>query len=89
MGFLWAMSLPGLVVALFVLAAIERFTGRLPWRRRRPPASAVGLDEMTALFYATKHHELQQRHTELMLRDDAEDGAGGPPRLRFELDRPS
>jgi hypothetical protein len=60
MGFLWAMTLPGLVVALLVLAAVERFTGWLPWPRRRAPGSAVSLDEVNALFYATKHYELQQ-----------------------------
>ena len=94
MGLLWAMSLPGLACLLVVLAALERLglwaTGRswLPWRRRRPGAdlSAAGLDELTALFYATKHHELEQRRTELVLREDI--GAGAPGRLRFDLGAP-
>lgn len=30
---------------------------------------------MTALFSATKHHELAQRRTEQMLREDEGDGA--------------
>jgi len=80
---LWAMTIPGLACLLVVLVALERFGlwmgGRswLPWRRRRTRAamSATSLDELTALFYATKHHELQQRRTELMLRDDEGDGA--------------
>lgn len=89
MAFLWAMTIPGLVCALVLLAALERFgswlggRSRLPWRRGSGrPLSATGLDEVTALFYATKHHELAQRRTELMLRYDEGDGA---PR-RFRLD---
>ena len=86
------MSLPGLACLLVVLVALERFglwaSGRswLPWRRRRtrPEASAAGLDELTALFAATKHHELQQRRTELVLRQDPADGA--PWRIRVERD---
>jgi uncharacterized protein DUF6191 len=80
------MSLPGLVCLLVALAAVERL-GRwtLPWRRGRgTPLSAAGIDEVTALFYATKHHELQQRRTELVLRDDQ--GDGDRP-FRFDLDR--
>lgn len=85
------MTLPGLACLLVLLAALERLglwaTGQswLPWRRNRraTPASAAGLDEMTALFYGTKHLELEQRRTELMLRDDADDAA--PRRLRLDL----
>ena len=92
MGYLWAMSLPGLVCLLVALAALERLglwaggRSRLPWRRRRPHAemSSAGLDEISALFYATKHFELDQRKTELMLRDDA--GEGDRRRFRLELD---
>jgi hypothetical protein len=86
---MFALSLPGLVCLLVALAAVERFGGwtarrLLPWRRRRTtPVSAVGLDEMTALFYATKHHELQQRRTELMLREEDGDGDRRPFRLEF------
>ena len=79
---LWVMTIPGLACLLVVLAALERFGlwmgGRswLPWRRRTDTSmSATSMDELTALFYATKHHELQQRRTELMLRDDEGDGA--------------
>jgi hypothetical protein len=92
MGFFWAMSIPGLACLLVVLAALERlgiwFSGRswLPWRRPKQNAvvSATGFDQVTALFYATKHYELEHRNTELMLRDDADDGA--PRRFRLDLD---
>jgi Family of unknown function (DUF6191) len=50
--------------------------------RVRGAASATGLDELTALFYATKHYEMEQRRTELVLREDT----GDADRLRFDLD---
>lgn len=85
------MSLPGLVCLLVLLVALERlglWFGRrswLPWRRRasdRPELSApAGLDEFAAWLYAGKRVELRQRNTELMLRDDAEDGA---PRFGYD-----
>jgi len=77
---LFAMTLPGLVVLLVALAALERFGrwfGRswLPWRRGRAPVSATGFDELTACFYAGKRIELEQRRTELVLPTDRHDGA--------------
>jgi hypothetical protein len=90
MAMVWAMSLPGLACLLVVLAALERLglwiSGRswLPWRRTSPPVSGIALDEVTALFYATKHHELEQRRSELILREDTGDGA--PRALRLDLD---
>lgn len=92
MGVLFALTLPGVVVLLVGLAALERlglWAGRslLPWRRGRATVSAAGFDELTALFYAGKRIELEQRRTELVLRDDQLDGA--PPRgaVRLDLDR--
>lgn len=83
------MSLPGLVCLLIMLVAIERFglwAGRrswLPWRRaNRPELSAAGLDEFAASFQSGKRVELNQRNTELMLRDDAADGA--PPYIDLD-----
>ena len=91
-GLLFALTLPGLVCLLVALVALERFglwAGRsswLPWRRRAEPSgrqprraelSAAGLDELSGWLYAGKRLELDQRNTELMLRDDSLDGA--PP----------
>lgn len=47
--------------------------------------SAPGIEEMHAIFYATKRHELDQRRTSLILRDDEESGA--PPRSKVDLER--
>jgi hypothetical protein len=85
MGWLWALSLPGVVCLLVLLAALERFglwlhgKSWLPWRRRRTgmPVSAAGFDELGAVFAAGKRDELEYRQSALMLRDDEDDGA--PP----------
>ncbi|HEY0638948.1 MAG TPA: DUF6191 domain-containing protein [Pseudonocardiaceae bacterium] len=84
MGLLFALTLPGLVVLLIALAAVERFgrwagRGRLPWLRRADGASATGFDELTAVMYAGKRLELEQRRTEVVLRDARYDGAPPDP----------
>ncbi|WP_329261411.1 DUF6191 domain-containing protein [Actinoallomurus sp. NBC_01490] len=84
-------SIPGLVLVLVVLASIDRMGRaarrrlRLPWRSPESgrPLAAPGLDEMQAIFYATKRHELDERRTSLMLRD--EEGDGAPPRSEVDL----
>jgi hypothetical protein len=53
--------------------------GHLPVRNARP-----GLDELQALFYASKRPAIEQRRIELVLRDDEHDGA--PPRISIDLD---
>lgn len=93
MGVLWAMSLPGLVVILVVLAALERFglwahqRSWLPWRRKHvgSPVSAAGFEELDAFFAGGKRQELDERGHSLMLRDTQEDGA--PPHMTVDLDR--
>jgi hypothetical protein len=89
MGLLFALTLPGLVVLLVALAALERFglwIGRswLPWRRNRPTISATGFDELTACFYAGKRLELEQRRSELVLRPDQH---GTAPSHGIDLER--
>lgn len=82
MGTVFAMSLPGLLVLLVLLAFAEtlwsRLTGgrALPWTRRRTtrPVSAAGFEEVAALFQGAKHHEFEQRQSVLMHREDGSDG---------------
>jgi len=90
-AFVFFLTLPGLVVGLVALAVVDRagrwISGRsgLPWYRDgRRPAPAPGLDELQALFYASKRPAIEQRRLELVLRDDQHDGA--PPRIRIDLD---
>ncbi|MBN9113603.1 MAG: hypothetical protein J0I34_33095 [Pseudonocardia sp.] len=91
MGQIWALAVAGVVLLLMVLAVADHIghevNGRswLPWRRHRTTrvTLATGLDQVTALFYATKHHELDQHKTEIMMRDETPDGA--PPAFTIRL----
>jgi hypothetical protein len=91
-GNIWAVSLVTLVCLLMALVVLDQLgfkvAGRswLPWRRgaRTRAAIETGVDQVAALFYATKHYELEQRRTEFMLREDTEEGT--PGRFRLDLD---
>ncbi|RDI20830.1 DUF6191 domain-containing protein [Lentzea flaviverrucosa] len=80
LGFLFAMSLPALVAALFLLAVVERFFRG----RRGTPMATAGIGELGATFEAGKRDELEFRKEERQLRDDEGDHA--PPRSRVDLD---
>ncbi|MGW4815673.1 DUF6191 domain-containing protein [Kitasatospora cineracea] len=92
MGLFWAMSLPGLVCALVVLAFVDQLALRarrsrwVPWRGtgREGQVSATGFEQLHAQFAAGKQAELEQRRTTLMLRD--EEGEGAPPRSTVDLE---
>jgi len=86
---LFALTLPGLVVLLFVVAVVDlallrlRGRGLVPWRRDRV-VSSTGFDLLHASLSPGKEHELDQRRTELVLREEDEDGA--PPRDPVDLE---
>ncbi|MGA5702794.1 DUF6191 domain-containing protein [Peterkaempfera bronchialis] len=88
----WAMSIPGLVCLLTLVALLDQLALRagrsrwVPWRGtgREGQISATGFEQLHATFAAGKQHELDERRTTLMLRDDQGDGA--PPRTRVDLD---
>ncbi|WP_324606792.1 DUF6191 domain-containing protein [Kitasatospora phosalacinea] len=92
MGLFWAMSLPGLVCVLVVLAFVDQVALRasrsrwVPWRGtgREGQVSATGFEQLHAQFAAGKQAELEQRRTTLMLRD--EEGDAAPPRSTVDLD---
>ena len=79
-GFLFAMSLPALVAALFVLAVVERFVRN---KKKGTPIASAGIGELGATFEAGKRDELEYRKEERQLRDDEGDHA--PPRSRVDL----
>jgi hypothetical protein len=89
MGLVFAMTLPGLVVALFAIAAVDqlllrvRGRGIVPWRRDAQ-VSSTGFDLLHAALSPGKADELAQRRTEELVRDDEDDDA--PPRSRVDLD---
>jgi Family of unknown function (DUF6191) len=92
MAALWAMTIPGLVCLLTVVALVDQIAVRarkarwIPWRGtgREGQVSATGFEQLHLVFAASKQHELDERRSSLMLRDDEGDGA--PPRSRVDLD---
>ncbi|MHC3472460.1 DUF6191 domain-containing protein [Streptomyces sp. 7R007] len=91
MQFVFFMTLPGLVVGLTVLAFVDQLllragrAGVLPWRNagRQGQVSATGFEQLHAALSPGKQHELKERQSSLVLRDDEEDGA--PPRSTVDL----
>jgi len=59
LGYLFAMSLPALVAALFVLAVVERF---VRGKKKGTPMSAAGIGELGATFEAGKREEIEFRN---------------------------
>jgi len=85
-GFLLAMTLPALVLALFALGVVELARAkRKPGARRGTAMSSTGFDILQEALYPSKKHEIEQReHESLMAEEDAE---GAPPRTRIDLDK--
>ena len=89
---LWAMTIPGLVCLLTLVALVDQLALRasrtrwIPWRGsgREGQVSATGFEQLHLVFAASKQHELDERRSSLLLRDDQGDGA--PPSTRVDLD---
>ncbi|MFJ3787874.1 DUF6191 domain-containing protein [Kitasatospora sp. NPDC090091] len=87
----WAMSIPGPACAPVAPAFVDQLALRarksrwIPWRGtgREGQVSATGFEQLHAQFAAGKQHELDERRSTLMLRD--EEGEGAPPRTRVDL----
>ena len=82
------LTLPGLVIVLTILAAIEHVLSMLGrrsmvHRRRRHRLSTTSLEVFTGAVLPGKANELEQRRLERQLRADAQDGA--PPGGRVDL----
>jgi hypothetical protein len=85
-GLLIAMSLPGLVLLLVVVAAVEGFRNRLQRHQELTPAAGTGVQELDAFFSATKRAEIETRASVSLMRDD-EQKSGAPPRVRIDLEK--
>ena len=89
-GLLFALTLPGLVILLIMLALVEHACSRRGRRtllsaRPRPGLSASGLDVFAAAVSPGKATELEQRRVEEQLREEEHDGA--PPLSRIDFQR--
>ncbi|MFJ6568887.1 DUF6191 domain-containing protein [Streptomyces sp. NPDC091292] len=86
-------TLPGLVILLTAIAVIDQLllragrAGVLPWRNsaRVGQVSATGFEQLHGALSPGKQHELKERQSALIMRDDEEDGAP-PHRTRVDLD---
>lgn len=93
MEFAVFMTLPGLVVLLTALTFADQLllragrAGLLPWRNsaRQGQISATGFEQLHASLSPGKQHELKERRSSLVLRDDEEDGAP-PHRTTVDLE---
>ena len=88
-GVLFALTLPGLVVLLVVVATAEHAWSRVGrrsplYRRERHALSAGGMDVFSAALVPGKAVDLEQQRSRELRRDDVEDGA--PPYGRIDLD---
>ena len=88
-GVLFALTLPGLVVLLVVVATLEHAWSRLGrrspvYRRERHALSAGGIDVFSAALVPGKAIDLAEQRVREMTRDDVADGA--PPYGRIDLD---
>ena len=88
MGLIVALTLPGLVLALLAVAALDqvllrvRHRGLVSWRRDAQVTS-TGFELLHASLSPGKADELAQRRTTELVRDEDEEGA--PPRSRVDL----
>jgi hypothetical protein len=87
-GVLFALTLPGLVVLLVLVAAAEAVWARLGrrsslYRRERHALSAGGMDVFSAALFPGRAVDLEERRVRELTRDDVENGA--PPNTRIDL----
>jgi hypothetical protein len=84
MGTWLGLALPGGVVILLVMAAIE-LRPRKNGSRFKARLSATYIEETTAFLYGTKRRELEHRETMSMLVE--QDAEGAPPWRDVDLER--
>jgi hypothetical protein len=88
-GLLVAFTLPGLVLLLLTLGIVEQVADRAHRRVSGRPARGVslasgGIDVLQEALYPAKRHELEERHSQQLRRDDEDDGA--PPHSTVDLE---
>ena len=79
MGYVFAMTIPGLALALLALAVVE-----VVLRRHRArtgtgtPLASTGFDELGATLYAGTRAQLDERRRMSLVRDDLGESGPGP-----------
>ena len=80
MGIAFALTIPGLVMVLVVLGAVDR----LVRRKKGAALAATAWAELDAGLQPGKRLKMEERRAEALRRDDVEDGA--PPLSTVDLD---
>lgn len=84
---MFAMTLPALVILLFVLGIADMIASRARRRRggdaMRGGFTGFGLDVLEAALYPEKRHQIEEDESRRMRRDDEDDGA--PPLSTVDL----
>jgi hypothetical protein len=88
-GFVLALTLPGVVLMLLAVAAVDQVMLRLHGRglvrwRRDSQVSSTGFDLLHAALSPGKAEELAERRHHELVRDEESEGA--PPRSTVDLD---
>jgi len=82
-GVVFAMTLPGLVILLVLLGAIERMSKGVGSGRPGHTTASAGFDVLGTAFDPGTKHRIEEQESVALRRDDVEDGA--PPRGRIDL----
>ncbi|MFP8906239.1 DUF6191 domain-containing protein [Streptomyces atacamensis] len=85
MEFVVFMTLPGLVILLTAVAFVDRVLLPRLGRGRDSRVSATGFEMLHASLLPGKEHELKQRQTTTLMRE--EEGDGAPPHSTVDLKR--
>jgi hypothetical protein len=78
-----ALTLPALVIALLILGTLDLAASRRPGARRGTAVSSTGFEVLEAVFHPAKHHEIAERDSKSLLRDEHAEGA--PPLSTVDL----
>jgi len=84
-GTLAAMTLPALVIALLVLGVVDLASSRRSGGIRGTAMSATGFELLEAVFTPAKQHQIEERESRALIRDEADEAA--PPFSTIDLAR--
>jgi hypothetical protein len=82
-GTLVAMTLPALVIALILLGVFELAASRRRGAKHGTALSGVSFEVLEAAFHPAKHHQIDARESQSLIRDEQEEGA--PPFSTVDL----
>jgi hypothetical protein len=83
-GTIVAMTLPALVIGLILLGIVDLASTRRSGARRGTPLSSTGFEVLEAVFHPAKHHQVDERQSRSLMRDEVDEAA--PPFSTIDLD---